>query len=487
MMKYCKKQVLLIFLLWISFFVQAQNALIQLGPDEMGENQAWTISVNITNDNLRSYSNFPEIEGFRKRGTSTQSQTSITNGQVSSSQSVTQTYVPVRQGIFILPPFSMKVNEQTLNSPGKKIKVGPSIQTQTRDPFRSPFDTKDPFGNFFGKEETEFVDIKEEALLALTTTKDEVYVGEGITATLSFLVADNNKAPMQFYELGKQLSEILKKLKPTNCWEENSNIENIEGKYIQIEGKGYTQYKIYQATFYPLNTEPITFPSVGLEMIKFKVAKNPSFFGQNRQEDFKTFYSRARTVKVKSLPPHLLQNSVAVGEYQLDEKISSTNLKTGQSVGYEFNIYGEGNISSIERPTIPKDNNFDFYEPNIQQNIKREFGRVTGTKSFRYFLVPKEPGEFPLKDYFQWVYFNPHKKQYDTLKSQVVVNVEGESQRNQAIQSTDVGSFYDRIDGSDNTLLATVHTNWIKIGMNLLVVLMLGATLYLVFSARTKV
>src|ERR1700690_3591821 len=111
-------------------------------------------------------------------------------------------------------------------------------------------------------------------------------------------------------------------------------------------------------------------------MIKFKVAKNPSFFGQNRKEDFKKFYTKAKTVKVKELPPHPLRNEVAVGDYRLEEHFAANELRTGQSVGDEFNIYGEGNISSIEKPTVRKDNNLEFYEPNIKQNITRQNGRV---------------------------------------------------------------------------------------------------------------
>jgi hypothetical protein len=316
----------------------------------------------------------------------------------------------------------------------------------------------------------------------LSTSKDEVYVGEGFTTTLSFLVADNNRAPMQFFELGKQLSEILKKLKPSNCWEENFNIENIEGEPIDIDGKGYTQYKIYQATYYPLNAEPVRFPSVGLEMIKFKVAKNPSFFGQNRQEDFKTFNSKSKTVKIKELPPHPMKDAVAVGVYRLDERIGATELQTGQSVGYEFNIFGEGNISSIEKPEIKKDNTFEFYEPNVKQSVNRENGRVTGTKSFSYFMIPKEPGTYNIGDYFQWVFFNPTSKKYDTLRSIQVVNVIGESQRNQAIESTDTGSFYDRIGTTDNTLQSSITSDWIKMGLNIFILLMLGASAYLVFK-----
>lgn len=461
--------------------IQAQQIQIQLGPDEIGENQAWTLSVSIQNAQLRSYSAFPDIAGFRKRGTSTQSQTSIINGQISSSQGVVMTYVPTQQGLVTIPPFSMKINDQTVQSPGKKVKVGPPVQMQARDPFRSLFDNRDPMSD--GRTEPEFIDIKEDALLALSTSKDEVFVGEGFTTSLSFLVADNNRAPMQFHDLGRQLSEILKKLKPANCWEENFNIENIEGESVVIQGKGYTQYRIYQATFYPLNAEPVTFPSVGLEMIKFKVAKNPSFFGQNRKEDFKTFYSKPKTVRVKDLPTHPLQQSAAVGNYRLDEEISTTNLETGQSAGYAFIVSGEGNISSIERPIIPTDGPFDFYEPNVQQNIRRENNKVVGTKSFRYFIVPKEPGTYNLGDYFRWVYFNPGKKSYDTLRSSIKVTVTGESQRNNAIRSTDLGTFYDRIDGTDNRLQYSHALDWVRIASYVFSGVLLLVSIYL-FARR---
>ena len=46
---------------------------------------------------------------------------------------------------------------------------------------------------FFGEGETEFVDIKEDAFLALTTSKDDVYVGEGFNTTLSFFCPTEGK------------------------------------------------------------------------------------------------------------------------------------------------------------------------------------------------------------------------------------------------------------------------------------------------------
>jgi hypothetical protein len=374
----------------------------------------------------------------------------------------------------------MKVNDQFFSVSGKKVKIGAPVQTQQADPFRSFFD-RDPMSDFFGRNEpTEFLDIKEDALLAFTTNKDEVYVGEGFTTTLSFLIADNNRAPMQFHDLGRQLSEILKKIRPGNCWEENFNIENIEGESIRIGGKNYTQYKIYQATYFPLNNQQVNFPSVGLEMIKFKVAKNPSFFGQNRKEDFKTFYSKPKSVKVKELPPHPLRDAVAVGNYKLDERLAKLDLQTGQSISYDFNVYGEGNISSISKPTVKIDGAFEFYEPNVKQSINREGGHVTGTKLFSYFMIPKEPGTYRLGDYFQWVFFNPQTKKYDTLKSKQIVNVTGESFKNQSIGSNDLGSFYDRIDSADNTVNSFSNTGWMKWTINIFIMVLLAGSVYMV-------
>lgn len=457
--------------------VHAQEVKITLGPDEIGENQAWTITVTVENDRLKSYDNFPEIAGFRKRGTSSQATTNIVNGQVSSSQSVIMTYLPVRQGIVTIPSFKMKVNDKLISVSGKKVRIGPAVQQQA-DPFRSLFD-RDPVEDFFGRGETEFVDIKDEAFLAITTSKSEVYTGEGFNATLSFFVSENNRAPLQFHELGKQLSEILKKIKPENCWEENFNIENIEGQTVTIQGKDYTQYKIYQATYYPLNTETIVFPKVGLEMIKYRVARNPSFFGQNRKEDFKTFYTKPKMVKVKELPPHPRRDAVAVGDYQLYEHMPVTDIETGKSASYVFNIFGQGNISAIEKPLINRDNNFEFYEPNVRQDITRDHGRVTGTKSFNYFLIPKEPGRYDLGNYFQWVFFNPEKEVYDTLSSKLTVYVTGESKKNEVIQANDAGVFYDKINTADNSLRAIDDTDWVKTSFAVFTLLMFGASLYL--------
>ncbi len=459
----------------------AQEVSIELGPTDIGVNQEFTITLTVKNERLRKYGEFPEISGFQRAGTSSSSSTSIVNNQISSTQSITQTYLPTREGTFKLPAFSMTVNDSEVKSGGVTIKVGPAKggNAQRNDPF---FDN--PLDQFFdrGSRPDEYMDIEADAFLALTTDKDQVYVGEGVTTTLAFYVSEQNRAQLQFYDLGKQLTDILKAIRPANCWEENFNIENISRKQVRINQRNYDQYKIYQATFYPFNQDTIEFPKIALDMIKYKVAKNPSFFGRNRKEDFEKFYSKPKTITVKPLPPHPLKDAVAVGNYKLENEVSSTSLKTGESFDYVFKVVGEGNISAIEKPITLETGNFDIYAPSIQQDINRSNNRVTGAKAFSYYAVPNEPGTYDLSEYFQWIYFNPTKGVYDTLASDITVDVSGKSLKNEAIQASDVGPFYDRIEFSDNNLVSLNKDKWLQLIANMLILSVLVLSVVLVFK-----
>lgn len=470
------------FLLFFAIFVpvlqaHSQKIEIKLGADEIRINEPWTITLSAFNTELKSYDAFPDIEGFRKGAPATRSSTSYINGAVSSVQSVIMTYLPRREGVVKVPSFNMKVNNQFFRVKGKQVTVKPPSAVAQRPGGAIPRRLDD----FFGSEEPEYVDIKEDAFLALTTDKKEVYVGQGVNATLAFYMAENNRAPLQFYNISKQLADILKKIKPANCWEENFDIENIEGVRVTMNGKDYVQWKIYQAVFFPLNTQTISFPSVGLEMLKPKVARNPSFFSPNTQEGYKVFYSKPVTVTVKDLPPHPLSSRVAVGEFRLDERISGTDLTTGQSSAYQFNILGEGNIAYLEKPEVKDATSFEIYEPSVTQEISRKNSRVSGKKNFSYFIIPKEPGSFSLAPVFQWVYFSPQRERYDTLRSSLTVSVTGKSRKNEEIDAHDPGSFYEKIAATDNELKKQNTSAPGKWAFHAFLVLMAGASAFLLF------
>src|SRR5690606_7911978 len=199
----------------------------------------------------------------------------------------------------------------------------------------------------------------------------------------------------------------------------------------------------------------------------------------NTRETIKTYKSKPVTVKVKELPPHPLSSSVAVGEFRLDDRIIDTNLKTGQSAAYEFNIVGEGNIASLPQPKVRKDGALEIYDPSTRQELSKSRNRITGTKSFRYFMIPKEPGQHKLGDYFQWVFFSPQRERYDTLRSNVTVYITGESKQNETIDAQDPGSFYEQIQVADNQLRAASGGNRSGWWFHGFLLVMVGASVFL--------
>jgi hypothetical protein len=462
-----------------SFSASAQDVLVEIGETEIGLNEMFTITATSNNDRLKECNGFPEIAGFTKIGTSSSQNTTIINGRVSSAYSLTQNYKASKVGSYVLKPFSMQINGKTVQGQGATIKVSQQTARQQND----------PFADFFGfmKEEsapTEFLDIKEDAFFNVNTNKSDIYVGEGFNISVAMYIADANRAFLEFHEIGEQLGEILKKIKPVNCWEENFGIEEIVPELVTINGKNYRQYKIYQGNFYPLNTEPITIPSVDFKMIKFKVAANPSFFGNNHLKDYINFKSKERKITVKSLPPHPLKDAVAVGNFKLQEELSKIEVKTGESFNYKFQLVGEGNLSALKPPTLPQTEYFLFYPPNERLQINRSENTVYGSKQFNYLASANQAGNYRLGDYFQWIFFNPQAQKYDTLRSRLTLRAIGENIVSKGIDAENAEGFYSLIQETSNDLQAMEESIVLRIFTNVLLFLGLAVLAYQMFRQR---
>jgi hypothetical protein len=422
-----KFQVLSLFLLWVcsaAISLQAQSFKINLGPSKIGLNEVYTITLTALNAEPDNYSNFPNITGFSKAGTSSSSSMRSVNGQVTHETSIIQNYMPEKEGVFKLPPFQMKVNGAVLKSPGASITVGPPVEQKNTDPFgANPF-AYDPFEDFFGgARSSELKNGKADAIFSIQTDKTEIWAGAGINVTISFLVAEENAAELEFYNLGEQLAGLIKKTKPSNCWEENFGIEEIVPRKLKLGKKNYTEYRFYQATWYPLVAKNFSIPSMKWEMLQFKTGPGSGFFGSGRKEEIKPFYSKPLEIKVKELPPHPMKGNISVGQFAMETSLDRKQAGLNQGVAMDIAIKGEGNISYIPEPSKEKSELLDIYPPNTRQNIRRAGGKVTGEKIFSYLLVPRETGRMEVQKSFFWVYFNTAKARYDTLRPDGVFRV----------------------------------------------------------------
>jgi hypothetical protein len=125
----------------------------------------------------------------------------------------------------------------------------------------------------------------------------------------------------------------------------------------------------------------------------------------------------------------------------------------------------------------------EIYSPDVSENIRRSGVSVRGSKAFRYYMIPKEPGSYDLSDYFQFIFFNTETSKYDTLKSEYKIKVSGESMANVNIeQASSDGLFYDRIDEVSNQLQSHQTTEIWKWVFNIFLVVAFSLSLFILLK-----
>lgn len=462
-------------ILMVVYSANAQNASVSLTSNSIPLNDFLELSVTLSDETIKNIGNFPDIPGFIKRG-KTNSTESYSNGtSMQMKHIIKQSYQPTKEGAFSIKPFSIAVNGKTVNFKGGLVRVTAPEQRKSNDPFAAFFEL------FDARNTREMANVKADAFFAVTSDRSEVYVGEGFTLTVALYVAKTNQAEMSFYKPGEQITDILQQVRPKNVWEENFGISEIIPEEVTVNGRAYTQYKLYQGTFFSYSTELIKIPASSLKMVSYK----RSFAGISGGETLITLPSMPKQIKVKPLPPHPLSDKVAVGVFRLREKINKTSLKTGESIPYTFQIEGQGNISALAAPTLKSHPKLELFPPTTRQQINRSSNTVYGMKAFSYQIIPSEAGNYPLDEQIEWVFFNTLENRYDTLRPDVRLNVSGESTRNKNVNSNDFGELTTLMQNESNDLRSGSSDFLARVAINFLVLLLLCVGVW-VYWARSR-
>jgi hypothetical protein len=428
--------ILLIFSVIARAQTPTSDISIETGKETLTLSQPFTIAVVVKNSENRPTITFPEIEGLQKRSASATTTTSTVGGTTVLIQTKVQQYFATREGVYEIPSFTVIVNGTRIKSEGLTVTFG---KGQTDEEATELF-TEDQHINI--------EDPSSEAIsLVVSANKSSVYIREGFSVQLSLYVAESAPVEMEFYNLDAQLQAILKKLRPQSCWEENLGLDEVIQRTVEIKGKKFTEYRMYQAVIFPLTTRPVIFPSVQLDMLVFD-AKNGA---ESRQRSIRSFFSKSVRVNVRQLPYHPKRDEIAVGEFHAEERLSRHTISAGESVNFTFSISGIGNIAAVNAPELPIIPAFDIYSPDINQVIRRTARQLAGEKTFNYTIVAKKEGNYPLGRLFQWIYFDPRKAQYDTLRSLEAMDIIGSESPAAGIESNTTAGLYDNLEQLDTS------------------------------------
>ena len=486
-------------IVFFSGLVVSQNnnaPKVEFGNQTITLKQNFTVTVTVPHSEDLKQPVFPVLKGFKILGVQPQESKGYfnNNGRVTRSHTIAYTcfYKPGNAGAFKFSDLDLTVSGKIYTLSKFEVKVITEkqrlqYQKQRREEQqRQQQRRQQQWQDQQRKLQSSYQDVSNEGQLLINTSSREVYLGEPIHMEVDFLI------PMEKLKYAKpsiqelnEITEMMMAQRPHNCWEEviPMDVKKVGSTY-KYGGKEYAKFRLFEAVYYPISLETVEFKPVSINM---KVTtKISSRYGRS-QSGNKEFKARSVKIKVKDLPTHPLKDKVAVGNYYLKETIDSNKCHTGSAIGYEFQIKGEGNINAIDKPVVYSDRDVEILDGGTDIKIRHANGRVSGSKSYSYFLMPQEPGDYALSDYFEWIYFNYKTEQYDTLSPKKYLEVIGRSKQNEEIVNTKYGAFYDLINSADDTLESHNKIDILRLSTNVVAGLALCGVIGLfVYQRRRK-
>jgi hypothetical protein len=366
----------------------------------------------------------PELKGFDVLfgpSTSRSSSISIINGKQTSSSSTTMTYMLMANntGTYTIPAATAEVDGKTVRSSSVTIKVissgsgsqgNGSSQGSNQGNSRSGTNTQGSAANGVSNKDI---------FMSAIVSKKKVYEQEAILLTYKLFWGDR----VQIDDLSKiNLPDM------TDFHVQEIKSSSVTPTLQQVNGRNYYSAPILQYVLFPQRSGKLTIPSIPVELILTTISSRKAidpieaFFNggsvMEQQQFKKTIQAPATTIDVKALPqPQPANFSGAVGHFSLNSSINLRKLKTDDPVTVKMVVTGSGNIKLIKAPTVEFPKDFETYDVKVTDNAKVSTAGVSGSKTFEYMAVPRNPGDFTIPA-SEFVYFDPSTGKYKTLSTE---------------------------------------------------------------------
>jgi hypothetical protein len=176
-----------------------------------------------------------------------------------------------------------------------------------------------------------------------------------------------------------------------------------------IGGRWYDLFVAHQVVF-PLLPGTVHIPRATL---KYSTPVALQFFSQ--EERF-ALTSRADTLAVRSLPesgrPAGFSGAIGSG-LELDRRVTPAAARVGEGVAVELSLTGEGNTALWPAPELRWPPGARAYSDKVEERAAATEGRIGGTKTFRYLVVPDSVGALALPA-VSYPYFDLAENRYLT-------------------------------------------------------------------------
>ena len=371
-------------------------------PEVVVSGDQFRLTFTVNSQKIRDF-RAPNIKGFEVLmgpSRSTQSSTNIINGKVTSSSSITFTYILMadKEGDYSIPGASVVADGNPYVSNSVKIKVLPPDQTQNQGSASRNQASNSQISN-------------KELFITATASKTNVYEQEAFLLTYKIYTQVNLtglRGDMPDLK-GFHTQEV--ELPRQKQW----TLEHYNGRNYNTTV--YSQYVLFPQQSGKLEIPSITFEGVVTEVIP---SSDPfDIFSGGRSRDIKkNIVTPKLSINVKSLLEGKPSNfSGGVGDFTMSSSISTQELKTNDAVTIKVIISGTGNMKLINTPEVAFPQDFEIYDPKVDNKFSLTREGLAGSKVIEYLAIPRHAGEFTIPS-IEFTYFDLKTQSYKTLKSE---------------------------------------------------------------------
>ena len=255
---------------------------------------------------------------------------------------------------------------------------------------------------------------KSKTFLKIILSKNKVYEQEPVECKFKLYTQSNIKIDKKSGRLS--LNDFL-----YDELQADSDKVNVE----EYNGQEYSTLVLKHLILYPQKTGTLKINGEFIVTVLIPQVTNMLGMQYLQQQIVPIKLSDDISLEVMPLPSPCPTNfSGAIGDFSVNTKVSPSALRTNETATFTFTINGNGNIKYIKEPQFKFPSEFELYSPKINSDINWVDGRIEGMATYDYSFLPQSVGTYQIPAY-EFVYFNPDKKEYITLKTSpinIVVN-----------------------------------------------------------------
>ncbi len=358
------------------------------------------------------------IQGFTSYSQGRSQEIQIVNGQTSSKSIFSYLLIANELGPKTIGPFEIGIGGKIYKVAPVSVEVVQNSSGNARPPVYSQTPVSSPNPRALPTEGVSDRDIFVKTWL----DKDTVVVNE--PAMLTYTLYTRLSATYRGFE---------KEPETTGFWIEDFPPEKTIKRTEQIlNGSRYVVADVRKIALFPTQSGVYTIDT-GVLSAAIEVRSQDSFdsfFSTNvfgRRNFPSSFVSQVVEKKlpadkvvltVKTLPESGKPADFkgAVGNYRIEGSLDKQEVEAGNPVTFRVRLSGEGNISTVELPSIDKLDHFKIYDSSTSTNISKNRLIVEGEKIVETVMVPKKEGDFVIP-ILSFSYFDPKAQIYKQLRT----------------------------------------------------------------------